>query len=94
MGLGSLVHTWTHLIGMLRFPSANHEEEQSMEVEALEAIYAEAFSVTNGSPLEWKVHLEPTEGGSGEASHGEQSSIVYIEISMLNVPVQYPGGYI
>ena len=65
-----------------------------MEVEALEAIYAEAFTVTNDNPLEWKVHLEPTEGGSGEASHGEQSLVVCIEISMLDVPVQYSGGYI
>ena len=45
-----------------------------MEVEALEAIYAEAFSVTNEKPLEWKVHLEPTEGGFGETNHGERRS--------------------
>lgn len=54
--------------------SANHEEEQSMELEALEAIYADLFSVVSqrgeGAPLEWKVHLEPTEGGEGEVNHG------------------------
>ena len=30
------------------------------------------------------MHLEPTEGGSGEASHGEQSLVVCLEISMLD----------
>lgn len=53
------------------FVAGNHEEEQAMELEALEAIYAEAFSVTSEKPLEWKVHLEPTEGGVGEVNHGE-----------------------
>lgn len=42
-----------------------------MEVEALEAIYAEAFTVIVEKPLEWKVHLQPTEGGAGEVNHGE-----------------------
>ncbi|CAN0183473.1 unnamed protein product [Hapterophycus canaliculatus] len=43
-----------------------------MELEALEAIYADLFSVTSEKPkLAWKVHLEPTEGGEGEVNHGE-----------------------
>ncbi len=46
-----------------------------MELEALEAIYADLFSVVSvrgeGTPLEWKVHLEPTEGGEGEVNHGK-----------------------
>ncbi|CAM9649491.1 unnamed protein product [Ascophyllum nodosum] len=54
-----------------------------MEVEALEAIYAEAFSVTNEKPLEWKVHLEPTEGGFGETNH------VGIDF-ICRIPERYP----
>lgn len=42
-----------------------------MEVEALEAIYADAFEKTSESPLAWKIHLEPTEGGVGEVNHGD-----------------------
>ncbi|CAM9570014.1 unnamed protein product, partial [Ectocarpus sp. 13 AM-2016] len=34
-----------------------------MELEALEAIYVDLFSIVSEKPLEWKVHLEPTEGG-------------------------------
>lgn len=47
-----------------------------MELEALEAIYADLFAVVSqrgdgdGAPLAWKVHLEPTEGGEGEVNHG------------------------
>lgn len=41
-----------------------------MELEALEAIYADAFSMTSEKPLEWRIHLEPTEGGAGEVNHG------------------------
>lgn len=42
-----------------------------MEVEALEAIYADAFAVTSEAPLAWRIHLEPTEGAAGEVNHGE-----------------------
>lgn len=42
-----------------------------MEVEALEAIYADAFTVMSEKPLEWRVHLQPTEGGMGEVNHGK-----------------------
>eukprot|EP00752_Nemacystus_decipiens_P008210 g7342.t1 len=65
----------------------NHEEEQSMELEALEAIYADLFTVVSqkgeGAPLEWKVHLEPTEGGEGEINH------VGIDFT-CRIPERYP----
>ncbi|CAM9654179.1 unnamed protein product [Pylaiella littoralis] len=61
----------------------NHEEEQSMELEALEAIYADLFTVVSEKPLEWKVHLEPTEGGEGETNH------VGIDFS-CRIPERYP----
>ncbi|CAM9937686.1 unnamed protein product [Ectocarpus sp. 12 AP-2014] len=61
----------------------NHEEEQSMELEALEAIYADLFSIVSEKPLEWKVHLEPTEGGEGEVNH------VGIDFT-CRIPERYP----
>ncbi|CAN0098869.1 unnamed protein product, partial [Laminaria digitata] len=63
--------------------AGNHEEEQAMELEALEAIYAEAFSITSEKPLEWKVHLEPTEGGVGEVNH------VGVDL-LCRIPERYP----
>lgn len=54
-----------------------------MELEALEAIYAEAFSIISEKPLEWKVHLEPTEGGVGEVNH------VGIDF-LCTIPERYP----
>lgn len=62
---------------------SNHAEEQSMELEALEAIYADAFSMTSEKPLEWRIHLEPTEGGAGEVNH--------VGINFIcRIPEQYP----
>lgn len=50
----------------------NYAEEQSLEVEALESIYAEDFKKTSDAPvLQWQVHLEPYQSGEGE-NHGEQ----------------------
>lgn len=67
--------------------AGNHEEEQAMELEALEAIYAEAFSITSEKPLEWKVHLEPTEGGVGEVNHGEiySWSLVFLSVVLVRL---------
>lgn len=45
-----------------------------MELEALEAIYADAFTMTSENPLEWRVHLEPSEGGAGDVNHGKKIS--------------------
>mmetsp|Transcript_44878 Transcript_44878/g.65598 ORF Transcript_44878/g.65598 Transcript_44878/m.65598 type:complete len:296 (+) Transcript_44878:144-1031(+) len=60
----------------------DYAEEQSMEVEALEAIYMEEYTKIADSPLEYKIFLEPIQGGGEDENH--------VAIDMM---VKYPETY-
>ena len=48
----------------------DYEEEQSMEIEALQSIYMEDFEEVSASPHEFIVHLVPSPGAD-EENHGK-----------------------
>jgi hypothetical protein len=50
---------------------SSNEDEQLQEVEALEAIYPDEFTVLTQEPLEWNIKIVPHPDGS-EENHGEQ----------------------
>lgn len=68
---------------------SDHCEEQEMEAEALEAIFAEAFHVVNGEqPFKWSVKLLPVDC-AGDVEAEEEQNHVGIKL-MATIPLGYP----
>lgn len=68
---------------------SEHQEEQAMEAEALEAIFDQAFEVLNSEqPFKWAVKLVPIDCG-GDREEEDAQNFVGIRL-LATIPFDYP----
>jgi len=68
---------------------SDHQEEQEMEAEALEAIFMDAFEVRSPSqPFVWSVKLMPVDCGGDEEEENRENHVMVNLIA--TIPLTYP----
>mmetsp|Transcript_37066 Transcript_37066/g.88701 ORF Transcript_37066/g.88701 Transcript_37066/m.88701 type:complete len:291 (+) Transcript_37066:401-1273(+) len=68
---------------------SDHQEEQEMEAEALEAIFMDAFEVRSpNQPFEWSVKLVPVDCGGDEEEENKENHVMVNLVA--KIPLAYP----